>query len=66
MTGWTGLGCPAAAGGWQGGVMRVGAMTVEPVYDGYGDAPARMVLTVPGRMRGTTAGIACTTRSTSG
>ena len=29
--------------------MRVGAMTVEPVYDGYGDAPARAVLTVPGQ-----------------
>jgi glyoxylase-like metal-dependent hydrolase (beta-lactamase superfamily II) len=29
--------------------MRVGAMTVEPVSDGYGDAPARAALTVPGR-----------------
>ena len=29
--------------------MKVGALSVEPVYDGYGQEPAREVLTYPGR-----------------
>ena len=29
--------------------MRVGALTVDPVYDGYGDQVARDILQVPGK-----------------